>query len=93
VVKIVFYPPIAHKVHKVEHDMAVGSAMRVGDFIALLKGEKRFATCFERISFYSGSASDLLREAIVIINDEVAGENSWVRDGDVVKILLPLAGG
>jgi len=93
VVKIVFFPPIADRTQNVEHCIPrAGGDSNVADFIEQLRTEPLFMPYFERISQY-GLSGKFFQNLIVLVNGDVADESSSVKDGDLVKILLPLAGG
>ena len=89
---IVFFPPIADNARYVEQCIRISGDMSVIDFIELLKKEPKFAAYFARIAEY-GSSGSLFTDVIVTVNGRVADELSQVHDGDVVKLLLTLAGG
>lgn len=91
-VRIKFFPPIAERATESEHSIAIDAGMDIDDFIRLLRSRPEFAIYFARIDTYGGG-DDFLRAVIVMINDSVADGASRVNDGDVVKLILPLAGG
>lgn len=91
-VRVVFFPPIAQQRDKTEHYIAIAGAMEINAFIELLRGESGLAGHFSRIGQYS-CGEEFLREVIVVVNDSVADNGCQVKDGDVVKFILPLAGG
>ena len=51
-----------------------------------------FVPYFDRMRQY-GVSGNVYENLLVVVNGSVADESSQVRDGDLVKILLPLAGG
>jgi molybdopterin converting factor small subunit len=91
-VKVVFFPPIAKNRDMAEHYIAVAGPMEVNAFIELLRAERSLAGSFANIRRYV-SGAEFLREVIVIVNESVADSGCQVKDGDVVKFILPLAGG
>jgi len=93
VVKVVFFPPIADRIRKIEHSVArVGRDGNVAGFIEYLRAEPVFAPYFEHIGQYCPSGK-FFENVIVLVNGSVVDELSQVKDGDSVNILLPLAGG
>ncbi len=91
-VRVKFFPPIAHRVIEIEHSIELGAGMKAVDFIDLLRSRPELAAYFARIDDYGGG-DDFLRAVIVMVNDKVADDTCQVHDGDIVKFILPLAGG
>ena len=92
-VKIVFFPPIADRIHNVEHCIpSVDNDSNIADFIEHLRTDPVFVPYFDRMRQY-GLSGNLFENLMVLVNGSVADESSQVKDGDLVKILLPLAGG
>lgn len=91
-VKIIFYPPIGEPLHKVEYSIAMDGEINLIDFIEKIKQESQLKECFENIAAYS-SSGNILQNLIVVVNDKVVDAPCYLHDGDVVKLLLPLAGG
>ena len=93
VVKIVFFPPIADRIHNVEHCIpSVDHDSSIADFIEHLRTDPVFVPYFDRMRQY-GVSGNVFENLLVVVNGSVADESSQVKDGDLVKILLPLAGG
>lgn len=90
-ITIVFFPPIADRIHNVEHSITAADNINILNFIELLKKEPMFTDYFKCIAKY-GSGS-FLKDVIVAVNGTVVDELFRVHDGDVVNILLPFAGG
>ena len=92
-VKVVFVPPIADRIRKIEHCVTrAGGDGNVASFIEYLRAEPVFAPYFEHISQYCPSGK-FFENVIILVNGSVVEELSEVKDGDLVNILLPLAGG
>ncbi|MDR7868566.1 MAG: MoaD/ThiS family protein [Sporomusaceae bacterium] len=91
-VRIKFFPPIAHRANKIEHSITLDGGMDIDDFIRMLRSRPDLASYFERIDNY-GRGDNFLRSVIVMVNDRLADVTIRVNDGDVVKFILPLAGG
>lgn len=91
-VKVIFFPPIVRQSDEAEHHLAIAGPMEINAFISLLRGDARLAGHFSRIREYA-CGENFLREVIVIVNDTLADSGCQVKDGDVVKFVLPLAGG
>ncbi len=92
-VKIVFFPPIADRIHNVEHCIpCVDGDWKIANFIEHLRTDPVLVPYFDRMRQY-GRSDNSLESLLVLVNGRVADESSLVRDGDLVKILLPLAGG
>ena len=91
-VKVIFYPPIAELVRSVEHNIALTNTMNIMEFMEFLKTVPELKECFQRIADYG--VEDYLHEIIVIVNDNlIERETCIIKDGAVVKFILPLAGG
>ena len=92
-VVVKFFPTIADRYRNVERKIGLAGTMSVLEFIEMMKGVEEFKGYFERISEY-GASDNFLADVIVIINNCVAEDQSClVAEGDVVKLILPLAGG
>jgi sulfur carrier protein ThiS len=93
VVKIVFFPPIGDRIHNVEYcTPGVDGDWKIANLIEHLRTDPVLVSYFDRMRQY-GLSDNLLESLLVLVNGSVADESSRVRDGDLVKILLPLAGG
>ena len=91
-VKIIFFPPITKRREDAEHHIAIAGPMEINAFIAMLRGDSSLVGHFNSIREYA-RGENFLREVIVIVNDTLADNGCQVKDGDVVKLVLPLAGG
>ena len=92
-VKIVFFPPIADRIHNVEYcTPGVDGDWKIVNFIEHLRTDPVFVPYFDRMRQY-GVSGNVFENLLVVVNGSVADESSQVKDGDLVKILLPLAGG
>jgi len=93
VVNIVFFPPIGDRIHNVEYcTPGVDGDWKIVNFIEHLRTDPVLVPYFDRMRQY-GLSDNLLESLLVLVNGSVADESCRVRDGDLVKILLPLAGG
>ena len=92
-VVVKFFPPIADSFRNMERQIVIDGSKSILEFIDILQDTPEFNVYFERIADYR-TADKFLHDVIVIVNDHVAeNEACSVAEGDVVKFIMPLAGG
>lgn len=88
--KITLFPPFSTKTSKDEMTMRFKAPSTVKDLIDyLVSSDDHFKAYLADIS----KEEDLRYRALVIHNDQIAGLDQILRDGDRIKFLHPLQGG